>query len=164
MRVSPEQTKNYYPSIVMKKIIRSFVAGALVFGFLAIVHSVAAAPSGGRPAKIIHEYTLPPFSLEYFGYSPEELAIAQANGLTVTDRPAIGSGLQPLHGDRYVSVTDRGPNADRTDGNKAFPLPQFTPTITFFKAVHDEIVIQKVLPIVNDLGQGVTGIPNGPAD
>ena len=143
----------------MKKTSQAFLASVLAAGSL-IVHSVSAAP----PAKIIHEYSLPSFSLELFGYSPQELADAQANGLTATDRPAIGSGLQALNGNHYLSVTDRGPNADRADGNKAFPLPQFTPTIVLSKLVHDQIVPEAVLPIVNDLGEGVTGIPNGPAD
>lgn len=82
---------------------------------------------------------------------------------TIVD-PAIGSGLQRLAGNHYLSITDRGPNADRADGNKAFPLPQYTPTITLFQATNDEIIIEAVLPIVNDLGDGVTGIPNGPGD
>jgi len=113
---------------------------------------------------IIHEYTLAPFSLQYFGYTAAELAEAQNNGLAVTDRPGIGSGLQRLAGNHYLSVTDRGPNLDRADGNKAFPLPQFTPTIALFKAVSDSIVPLDLIPIVNELGQAVTGIPNGPAD
>lgn len=76
-----------------------------------------------------HEYVLRPFSLANFGYTAEELATAQANGLTTSDHPAIGSGLQRVAGNHFISVTDRGPNADRADGNKSFPLPQFTPTI-----------------------------------
>ncbi|MDB6031590.1 MAG: Alkaline phosphatase [Verrucomicrobiales bacterium] len=113
---------------------------------------------------MLHEYTLPAFSLVNFGYTQEELDIAAGNGLFTTVDPAIGSGLQRLAGNHYLSITDRGPNADRADGNKAFPLPQYTPTITLFQATNDQIIIEAVLPIVNDLGDGVTGIPNGPAD
>jgi hypothetical protein len=126
--------------------------------------STPATAAEGRVAEILHEYTLPPFSLAYFGYTAEELAAAQANGLTTTDHPAIGSGLQRVAGNNYISVTDRGPNADRADGNKSFPLPQFTPTIALFKAVNNQIIPLDLIPIINDLGQGVTGIPNGPAD
>jgi alkaline phosphatase len=115
-------------------------------------------------AKLVHKYTLPPFSLSNFGYTQSQLDAAKANGLTNTDLPAIGSGLQKLNGNHYLSVTDRGPNADRADGNKAFPLPQYTPTIVLFKTDDDKIIPEDVLPIINDLGQGVTGIPNGPAD
>jgi phytase-like protein len=148
----------------MKKITRLLHIGVLAVSALALVPLSRAGHDHERPAKIIHEYTLPPYSLVNFGYTQAELDSAQANGLTTTDHPAIGSGLQHLGGNHYLSVTDRGPNADRADGNKAFPLPQFTPTITLFKAEHDQIVVQDVLPIVNDLGEGVTGIPNGPAD
>lgn len=148
----------------MKKTTRLLQIGALAISSLALVQLSHAEQDHARPAKITHTYTLPPFSLLNFGYTQEELDIAQANGLTTTDHPAIGSGLQHLHGNHYISITDRGPNADRVDGNKSFPLPQFTPTIMRFKVVHDQIVPQRVLPIVNDLGEGVTGIPNGPAD
>jgi hypothetical protein len=139
------------------------ITGAAFVAATAILPAVAA-DSANRPATILHEHTLPPFSLFYFGYTSEELAAAQANGLTTTDHPAIGSGLQRIAGNHYLSVTDRGPNADRADGNKAFPLPRFTPTIALFKARHEQIVPLRLIPIVNDFGQGVTGIPNGPAD
>jgi len=148
----------------MKKSTYNLFASLLTAGSLAVVQTSDAAPEGGRAALVIHTYTLPSYSLLNFGYTQAELDAAQANGLTTTDHPAIGSGLQQLAGNHYISITDRGPNADRADGNKAFPLPQYTPTITLFSAVNNQIVIEAVLPIINDLGQGVTGIPNGPAD
>jgi alkaline phosphatase len=148
----------------MKKKTNILLIGALVLISFARFQQSVAAPAGGRSAQIIHTYTLSSYSLLNFGYTQAELDIAQANGLTTTDHPAIGSGLQRLAGNYYISITDRGPNADRADGNKAFPLPQYTPTIVLFQATNDQIVPEAVLPIVNDLGEGVTGIPNGPAD
>jgi alkaline phosphatase len=148
----------------MHQSIHPLLASVLAAGSIAIVHPAAGQPAGARAAQVTHTYTLPPFSLLNFGVSQEELDVAQGNGLTSTDHPAIGSGLQRLAGNHYISITDRGPNADRVDGNKAFPLPQFTPNIVLFQAVNDEIVPEALLPIVDDLGQGVTGIPNGPAD
>ncbi len=145
----------------MKKRNYVLVASVLAVGWLALANPIAAGPLARvRTTKLIHEDTLPSFSLLDFGYSQAELDEAQANGLIFTDLPAIGSGIQRLRGNHYLSVTDRGPNADRPDGNKVFPLPQFTPTIVLFRARHDEIVPEAVLPIVNDLGEGVTGIPN----
>ncbi len=142
-----------------------FLASLLAIGFIAMVHpAVSKPPSAAGSIKMMHTYTLPSFSLLNFGYTEEELDIAQANGLTNTDHPATGSGLQQLAGNHFLSITDRGPNADRADGNKSFPLPQFTPTIMLSKLVDDQIVPEALLPIVNDLGDGVTGIPNGPAD
>src|ERR1051325_4039398 len=128
---------------------------ALAIGSLAQISFAA-----DRPTRLVHEYALPPFSLLNFGYSPAELADAMANGLASTDLPAIGSGGQRLNGNFYLSVTDRGPNGTRADGFKFFPLPQFTPTIVLFKANGDQISPEMMLPLVNDLGKGVTGIPN----
>src|ERR1051326_7917849 len=148
----------------MNKKTHSLWISALGLGSLALFQSSIPAPGGGPFAQVIDTYTLPSYSLLNFGYSQAELDIAQANGLTTTDHPAIGSGLQRLAGNHYISITDRGPNADRADGNKAFPLPQYTPTIVLFQATNNQIVPEAVLPIINDLGLGVTGIPNGPAD
>jgi hypothetical protein len=150
----------------MKKTTRAFFASGLAVGLLNVVHPKAAvAQEPPRLAEILHQYILPPFSLENFGYSAEELAAAQLNG-AVTDRPAIGSGLQRLYGNHYISATDRGPTFDRSApaGSKAFPLPQFNPMIVSFQAVEDQIVIQDFLPLRNDLNQPVTGLPNGPLD
>jgi len=137
------------------------LCGALAIGLLTAIPNLAEASD----AKILHEFTLPPFSLEYFGYSAEELAAAQANG-AVTNRPAIGSGLQQLNGNHYISVTDRGPTFDRSApaGSKAFPLPQFNPMIVIFQTTNDQIVPSDYLPLLNDLNQPVTGLPNGPLD
>src|SRR5437867_3519675 len=157
------QNLNIHSSI-MKKINPAVLAAVLAIGSFPTADTVAAAPMGGPAAQIIHTYTLPPYSLLNFGYSQAELDLAQANGLTTTDHPAIGSGLQRVAGNHYISTTDRGPNADRPDGNKAFPLPQYTPTIVLFHATNDQIVPEAVLPLINDLGLRVTGIPNGPAD
>ena len=142
------------------------LCGALVVGSLALTHpTTVVAQAAARPAQILHEYTLPLFSLENFGYSAAELAIAQGNG-AVTDRPAIGSGLQRLNGNHYISVTDRGPTFDRSapSGSKAFPLPQFNPMIVLFQAISDQIVPRDYLPLLNNLNQPVTGLPNGPQD
>lgn len=150
----------------MKHTIHATGTTLLMAGLLASIHPMAVvAQNAARLAEILHEYTLPPFSLEYFGYSTEELAAAQLNG-AVTDLPAIGSGLQRLNGNHYVSVTDRGPTYDRStpSGSKAFPLPQFNPMIVSFQAIADQIVPTGYLPLLNSLNQPVTGLPNGPLD
>lgn len=126
--------------------------------------TMAGPPSKSKPARLLQEFALPPFSLQHLGYSSEELAAASLNGLTTSMRPAIGSGLQHLNGNRFLSITDRGPTPDRVDGAKAFPLPQFTPTIVLFKAHQNQIEPLAFLPLVNHLGEPVTGLPNGPAD
>ena len=150
----------------MKRAPQHLLFNILAIGVAAMALTSHAAPSRerglgqGRAPRIMHEYSLPSFSLVNFGYSQAEVDAAQANGLAITDLPGIGSGLEHLKGNHYLSVTDRGPNGDRADGFKFFPLPQFTPTIVLFELRHDRIEPEAVLPIVNDLGEGVTGIPN----
>ncbi len=116
-----------------------------------------------RSAAILAEYSLPSFSIGNLGYSDETVAAAQANGLTRTDLPAIGSGLHHLAGNHYVSVSDRGPTFTRTTPTpgRVFPLASYTPTIVFFQAREEGIVPQAFLPIVvDDAGTPATGISN----
>jgi len=112
-----------------------------------------------RPAAVVRDYTLVPTSLEDFGYSAAEIADAQARGLVVTDQPAIGSGLQKLLGNYYLGVTDRGPSFV-VGSARIFPLPQFTPAIVLYRARHDDLMLEGILPLIGQSGAGVTGIPN----
>ena len=121
----------------------------------------------GASAKVLSEHVLPPLSLTYFGQTEEELAIAQANGLTRTDLPAIGSGLQRLAGNHFLGITDRGPALARTTPTpgRVFPMPSFTPHIVIFQARGGELLPQTLIPIViDDEGTPATGIPNGPLE
>jgi len=120
-----------------------------------------------RGARVLNEHTLPPFSLLEFGLTEEALEIAEANGLTTADYPAIGSGLQRLAGNHYVSITDRGPTFTRTmpTPGRVFPLPNYTPTLIFFSAYGGEIVPHTLIPVVvDDLGTPATGISNSATD
>jgi hypothetical protein len=120
-----------------------------------------------RQAKVIGEYALGPLSLANFGVTEDELAAGVANGLPYTDLPSIGSGLQRLAGNHYVSITDRGPTFTRTTPTpgRVFPLPNYTPCLVFFRAAGGEIIPQSILPIVaDDAGTPVTGISNSAAD
>lgn len=120
-----------------------------------------------RSAKVLHQSTLAPFSLANFGYSEEELAIAQLNGMPRVDLPAIGSGLERLAGNHYVGITDRGVALPRTTlpAGRVFPLPSFTPTLVFFQITGEEIVPQAFLPIVvDDAGTPATGLANSPTE
>ena len=118
-------------------------------------------------AKVLHEYALAPISLEAFGYSAEEVATAHANGLARTDLPAIGSGLQRLAGNHYVSVSDRGPTFTRTTPTpgRVFPLPNYTPSLVFFQVFDGQIIPQAHIPlIVDDIGTHATGVSNSAND
>jgi alkaline phosphatase len=117
----------------------------------------------GRPAEILHHYTLPPFSLENLGFSAEELTQAAANGLPTADLPALGSGMQWLGGNYYVGVSDRGPSPTRTapTPGRVFPLKDYTPVIAFFRA-HGAVIEPDAYlhVVVDDAGTRATGIPN----
>ena len=143
----------------MKRSKLTLFIGTIVLSVVVAIPSLTACAAGlSRSAKVLHEYTLPPYSLANWGYTAAELAAAAPYMLT--DRPVIGSGLQHLVGNYFLSVTDRGPSSKPVD-NRFFPLPSFTPTIVFFKAVRDEIIPEAYLPIVvSASGPGVTGIPN----
>jgi hypothetical protein len=95
------------------------------------------------------------------------LATAVTNGLPFVDLPAMGSGLQRLAGNHYVSITDRGPTFTRTTPTpgRVFPLPSYTPSLVFFKARGGEIIPDTIIPIViDDAGTPATGIPNSATD
>jgi hypothetical protein len=108
---------------------------------------------------VLHRYTLGPTSLEALGYSAAELADAQARGLTVTNQPALGSGLQRLAGKFFLGVTDRGPSF--TVGSaRFFPLPTFTPTIVLFEADEAQLFLEPtVLPLVGHSGAALRAFP-----
>jgi len=134
------------------------VLGAAVVMLCAII-STPMASAQGRGPSLLHEYFLEPTSYDAFGITPEEVAEALTHGLTTTNQPAMGSGLQRLYDNVFLGVTDRGPNF--TVGSaRFFPLPQFTPTIVVFTAVNDQLALQGSMPIVGQSGAGVTGIPN----
>lgn len=135
--------------------VRNHRLPAIQFAICALAITTQAAP-----VKVIHEYDLRPLSYVDLGFTQEEVDHAAANGLTFTDRPAIASGLQRLRGNRFLSVTDRGPTFTVPAG-RVFPLPRYTPTIYLLKTVANRIEVQWGIPIVaNDAGDPVTGIPN----
>jgi len=120
-----------------------------------------------RKAKVLATHTLGPLSLTNFGLTEDELATGVANGLPYTDLPAIGSGLQRLAGNHYVSITDRGPTFTRTTPTpgRVFPVPNYSPSLVFFRAAGDGIVPQAIVPIVaDDAGTPVTGVSNSATD
>jgi len=141
--------------------------------FLIGVTAICSVASGlnisvkAETAKLLRQYTLPLISLEQFGYSAEDVATAQANGMARTDLPAIGSGLQRLAGNQFVSISDRGPTFTRTTPSpgRVFPLPNYTPFLVFFQVYEEGIIPQSFIPlVVDDLGTRMTGIPNSATD
>jgi 3-phytase len=131
---------------------------AVLISVIVAVAVAVAAPAQSGPA-LLHDHVLEATSLQVFGYSAAELAVAQTFGLAFTDQPAIGSGLQRLQGSQYLAVTDRGPSLV-VGGLRIFPLPQFAPSIVTLRASANRLSVQSVVRLVDANGAGVTGIPN----
>ena len=159
---APLEDNVMHPHIQTSRLAVATASAICLFSSLQALHAGQA-----RGAKVLEEYTLPPFSLSEFGLTAEELATGQANGLTATDLPAIASGLQRLAGKHFVGVTDRGPTFTRTTPTpgRVFPLPTYTPTLVFFSAHDGRLTPHTLIPIVvDDAGTPATGIPNAALD
>src|SRR5689334_16918063 len=121
----------------------------------------------GRATAVLAEHVLAPLNLSAFGPTEAAVATAQANGLAVVDRPAIGSGLQRLAGNHFLSISDRGPTFTRTTPTpgRVFPLPNYTPSLVFFQVFDGQIIPQAHIPlIVDDSGTHATGVSNSAND
>jgi len=75
------------------------------------------------------------------------------------------SGLVPAwgtsNGKLFHVITDRGPTVDGPTGGKAFPAPDFTPSIiTVHLKANGTGQILKVLPLRKPGGNPITGLPN----
>ncbi|MEJ7662207.1 MAG: esterase-like activity of phytase family protein [Hymenobacter sp.] len=70
-----------------------------------------------------------------------------------------GCGRCRAHRASFYTVTDRGPNVDAPNGNKFFPLPNFTPTIVRYRAQGDSLVLLSYLPIKRPDGTPTSGRP-----
>jgi hypothetical protein len=87
------------------------------------------------------------------------------NGEELTLTRGIGSSLYHKRGDPlnvFYSITDRGPNIDRDDGEaKIFPQPNFAPTIHQIELMADgKFTIIRTLPLSDRDGNPITGRPN----
>ncbi len=157
----------------MKQNTLTTLGGALAVCALALSANTNAV-AGGRSAKVLHEFTLPPYSMANFGLTAEQLAIAQANGLLTTEAPSLGSGLERLVGNLYLGLTDRGPGGDHfkvisqnpcvvdpaVGDGKIFYLPTFCPSIVAFRAVSGQMLPELIIPKTDRDGYPVTGLPN----
>jgi alkaline phosphatase len=122
-------------------------------------------------AHLLGLYTLPPTSMRVLNpyLTQADLDAAISHGAMTTDDPGFGSGLEYGGGcpGTFYTITDRGPNGDRTAGDgKTFPLPTFTPTIATLHGdfASSALVIDAVLPLRNNADAPVTGLSNDAND
>ena len=119
-------------------------------------------------AKLLGIYTMPSTSLTVMNpyLTPQQLADGLTNGAATTDAPGPGSGLEYGGGcpGTFYMVGDRGPNLDRTDGTKSFPIPAYTPAILKVHLSGTQLLADSTLPFMNKNSVPVTGLPNLPTD
>ncbi|MET4611142.1 hypothetical protein ABIC28_002123 [Rhodococcus sp. PvR044] len=128
----------------------------------AVLAAVAAAPASAAPpaAPIVKSSaTLPATPL-----SDVQKQIADDRGVNLG---GIGSGIFPIGGNEYWTVTDRGPNGEvKVDGSdrRTFVVPEFTPALVRIRVVGDRISVLETLPLTTPAGAPVTGLSNLPRD
>ena len=76
-------------------------------------------------------------------------------------------GIDPVTGrDKFITHTDRGPNAEPTGINRPFLLPGFTPEIVRFELdrASGALSLMQRIPLQRAPGEPLTGLPNTAID
>jgi len=118
-------------------------------------------PVLGATGTVTKTSTLPDIPLGRFQNALLPDSIADDRGVQLG---SIGSGLFPLGGNEYWTVTDRGPNPEVYDDVRTFVVPTFDPTLVHIKVHGTSIDVIDAIPITNADGKPVTGMPNRNAD
>ena len=114
-------------------------------------HSIVKA----KPAEI---YTFDPATMPSIGATAagQELFLGGFSGLWF-------EGIDPESGRyKFITHTDRGPNAEPTGINRPFLLPEFTPEIVRFELdrASRELRLTQRIPLQRAPGEPLTGLPN----
>jgi hypothetical protein len=120
-----------------------------------------ATPVLGATGTVTKTSTLPDIPLGTFQNALLPKSIKDDRGVKLG---SIGSGLFPLGGNEYWTVTDRGPNPEVYDDVRTFVAPAFDPTLVHIKVRGTAIEVIDSIPITNAHGKPVTGMPNRNAD
>ncbi len=118
-------------------------------------------PVLGATGTVTKTSTLPDIPLAEFQNKLLPGSIGDDRGVRLG---SLGSGLFPLGGNEYWTVTDRGPNPEVYDDVRTFVVPEFNPTLVRIKVHGPTIRILESIPITNRSGKAVTGMPNRNAD
>ena len=114
-------------------------------------------PVLGAAGTVTKTSTLPDISLAEFQNELLPGTIADDRGVNLG---SIGSGLFPLGGNEYWTVTDRGPNPEVYDDVRTFIVPDFAPTLVRIKVQGTSIDVRESIPVTNAEGKPVSGLPN----
>jgi hypothetical protein len=110
-----------------------------------------------KPKKLnIYEFS--PAALPSIGATAagQELFLGGFSGLHF-------KGVDPTTGHlKFITHTDRGPNAEPSGINRPFLLPEFTPAIVRFELDRDTgaLTLTEQIPLKNGQGDPLTGLPN----
>lgn len=153
----------------MPQRIRSSVLVALLLGgalgaSFDAVPAQEATPLAAAEAAIVATYTLPNMSVAALqNEALPEHPIADDRGMLLG---GVGSDLWQGPDDaedEFWMVADRGQNGQiEVDGEnrRTFPVPDYTPLILRVQAKDGALIVLDAIPIVNQDGEPVTGLPN----
>lgn len=109
--------------------------------------------SKGLPSLTSYDFTnLPPLGTTAGG---QEIKLGGFSGLFFEGKAANGNL-------KFITHTDRGPNAEPTGGNRPFPLPDFQPRLIRFELNQQtgELSITEQIGLNREDGTPLTGLPN----
>lgn len=118
---------------------------------------VGAPVTGAATATVTKTSVLDDIRLGAFQNALLPDSIADDRGLTLG---SIGSGIFPLGGNEYWTVTDRGPNAEPFDDVHTFVLPAFDPALVRVKVRGKSVDVLESIPITGRTGKPVSGLAN----
>lgn len=130
-------------------------------------------PNLNHKAAIVDRFELLPVDITSLNpnIKLEAPDVSESKGYVGRNYPGIGSGLirVPNQINEFYMLTDRGPNFDNVNGagkvyGKIFPIENFAPAIVHVKLENKTIVVINSIPIVDSLGNSVTGISNNKDD
>ena len=135
--------------------------------------NLSAKTSKNNRAQVLEVFELPPTDIATLNpnITLDTEEYSESKGYKGRKYPGIGSGLirVPKTKNEFYMLTDRGPNFDNVNGvgrvyGKIFPIENFAPAIVHVKLENKTIVVINSIPIVDSLGNSVTGISNNKDD
>jgi hypothetical protein len=109
-----------------------------------------------------------PKKLDIYEFNPAALP---SIGATAAGQELLLGGFSGLHFEgvdpttghlKFITHTDRGPNAEPSGINRPFLLPEFTPAMVRFELDRDTgaLTLTQQIPLKNEQGDPLTGLPN----
>jgi Esterase-like activity of phytase len=140
------------------------LAIALCASAVPVARAQHATPVGPAPSRLVATVVLPDIPLASLqNQALPKHPIGTDRGMVLG---SIGSDLWHSAGDpsnEFWMVTDRGPTGHTEvegENRLTFPVPDFTPLIVHVRAENSTLQILEAIPIVNQAGAPVTGLPN----